>query len=621
MRGYNLKFHAIIPGVVLCLGHFFATAQSCPPNIDFETGTFKGWACYIGTVESFSDQNVIQLAPSPDPVFNRQTMYTAGTGDGVDPYGGFPVNCPNGSRHSVRLGNNSAGTQAEGLSYDFVIPPNRNTYSLIYYYAVVFQDPDHAQFQQPRLEIEVTNLTDSKLIYCSSFTFIPYGSTLLPGFFESPNPRGDTPVWCKDWSAVSVNLNGNAGKTIRLFFKTADCTFRKHFGYAYLDVNTGCSNEYIGDNYCPDDTAVNLTAPYGYQQYAWYDTAFTKTFGTSQTLRISPPPVTGSSFAVTVVPYHGYGCQDTLYVKLSNTLSARANAGRDTISCNEDPVPIGDIPRPGFTYSWSPAVGLSDANMAGPSAAPDHTTSYILTSRHDGGGCLTTDTVVVKASTIDNTLKLTGQPMYCSNTGDSAVLHVKPTKSIQWLRDDSFINGATQINYRATQSGSYYAKLSNDDGCVINTETQNIAIDDPVPGISYPVQYAIIDLPLNLNARKFGDTVLWSPGTSLDNRTSYTPVFNGSLEQLYTIEIKTAGGCVTVDTQLVKTVKSVEIYVPTAFTPNNDGHNDILRPELRGVKELHYFKIFNRFGQQLYQTTSYPSGWDGTLKGLPEAPQ
>ncbi len=144
-------------------------------------------------------------------------------------------------------------------------------YSLVYHYAVVFQDPNHAEFQQPRLEIEVKNMTDNKAIECSSFTFIPYGS-LLPGFFESPNPGGNTPVWCKDWTTVSVNLNGMEGKTIRLSFTTADCTFREHFGYAYIDVDSQCSSEFIGSTYCRDDTTVNLTAPFGYKDYTWLDT-------------------------------------------------------------------------------------------------------------------------------------------------------------------------------------------------------------------------------------------------------------------------------------------------------------------------------------------------------------
>ena len=135
------------------------------------------------------------------------------------------------------------------------------------------------------------------------------------------------------------------------------------------------------------------------------------------------------------------------------------------------------------------------------------------------------------------------------------------------------------------------------------------------------MQYAIIDLPLGLEARQFGDIILWSPGTWLNTRTSYTPIFNGPSEQLYTIEIKTNSGCVTVDTQLVKTIKNVEIYVPTAFTPNNDGLNDLLRPILMGVKELHYFRIFNRWGQLLFETKSDRAGWDGRLQGIPQTAQ
>ena len=131
-------------------------------------------------------------------------------------------------------------------------------------------------------------------------------------------------------------------------------------------------------------------------------------------------------------------------------------------------------------------------------------------------------------------------------------LHVQPTKSIQWYKDGELINGATGANYRVTETGSYYALLINNDGCSISTNSQDIVIDDPTPGIKYPDVYAVIDLPFPLKARQFGDNVLWSPGTSLNTRTSYTPVFKGSFDQLYTIEIKTIGGCVTVDTQLGK---------------------------------------------------------------------
>jgi gliding motility-associated-like protein len=444
---------------------------------------------------------------------------------------------------------------------------------------------------------------------------------LLPGFFESPNPQGDTPVWCKDWSAVSVDLNGLAGKTIRLFFKTADCTFKRHFGYAYIDVNSECSSEFVGSAFCRDDTVVKLTAPFGYQGYKWYNNTFTQLLGTQQTIAFSPIPVPGTTYAVEVTPYNGYGCLDTLYAKLIDSLTVTANAGRDTVVCNENPVPIGAIPKPGLVYTWSPTAGLSDSHISNPLAAPDNTTAYILTTSHDGGGCVDTDTVIVRTAAIDNSMRLIGSAMYCSDSGDSTILQVQPADRIEWFKDDKIINGANQTDYRVSKTGSYYAMLFDNVGCSIKTAKQNIIIDQVKPGINYPIKYALIDLSLELKARQFGDSILWSPGTSLNTRTSSTPIFNGTSEQLYTITIKTISGCVTVDTQLVKTIKKAEMYVPTAFTPNNDGLNDFLRPILMGIKEIRYFRIFNRWGNLLYETKTDQPGWNGNLNGVPQASQ
>jgi hypothetical protein len=124
-------------------GTFLCKSPGLSPNIDFETGNLDGWTCYIGSAGESNGVNMISLQAVGGPVPDRQTMYTNDGSDQRDEYGGFPVNCPNGSGHSVRLGNNIAGTQAEGLSYTFTIPANQNIYSLIYYYAVVFQDPNH----------------------------------------------------------------------------------------------------------------------------------------------------------------------------------------------------------------------------------------------------------------------------------------------------------------------------------------------------------------------------------------------------------------------------------------------------------------------------------------------
>jgi gliding motility-associated-like protein len=609
----------MLSGLLLCTVYNPGHSQICPPNIDFETGTFANWTCYTGYVSAISNQNVIALTPS-GPVYNRHTMYDLSNLGERDPYGGFPVLCPNGSGHSIRLGNSLAGGEAEGISYEFTIPAGQDVYSLIYHYAVVFQDPNHQIYQQPRMEIEITNVTDNITISCSSFTFIPYGS-ILPGFYLSPNPPDSTPVWCKDWSAVSINLDNLAGKTIRLFFKTADCTFVRHFGYAYIDVNSECSSEFTGATYCPDDTAINVIAPYGYQNYTWYNNSFTQVLGNQQILHLSPPPPPGTTIAVEVIPYHGYGCRDTLFANLIDTLTVTAYAGKDTFTCNGNPVPIGANAKPGLVYQWSPATGLSNPNVANPVASPTTTTTYVLRVTHDGGGCLSTDTVTVRASTVDNTLDVIGKTSYCTDSGDSTILRVNPATRIQWYRNGVMIPGATNTFYRVYQSGTYSAMLYNAEGCGVPTMEQVVNIERPRAGITYPVQYALVNSPITLQARQFGISILWKPATSLDNPAVYNPVFKGPEDQLYTIRIETAAGCVTVDTQYVKTIDKILIYVPTAFTPNNDGKNDYLHPILMGIKDLRYFRIYNRWGQLIYESKKELPGWDGKINGVIQSTQ
>jgi gliding motility-associated-like protein len=712
-------------------------------------------------------------------------MFSALSGGFPDPYGGFPVNCPNGSGHSIMLGNNQAGREAEGVSYTFTIPANTNTYNLIYNYAVVFQDPGHQESEQPRLDLEVSNLSDNYKIGCSSFSFFANGSP-LPGFELSPNPGGNTPVWFKKWTAVSINLDNLAGKTIRLFFKTADCTFRIHFGYAYIDVNSECSDRFEGSDFCPDDNLVMVNAPYGYQTYTWYNSNFTQVLGHSQTLTLIPPPAAGTEVAVVVVPYSGYGCLDTLYTFLYDTLSYQANAGPDKVSCNGNNVQIGVPPKPGWLYQWKPVTGLNDANASNPLASPDVNTTYYLTVKHNGGGCVSMDTVTVNAVILSDSLEVDGKLDWCIGNPDSTVLRVLPCDSVQWYKNGIAIPGANQFSFKVTTTGTYHAQVNNFYGCSLltrmvdvnissipipgftvdkpvqcmvnnkfvftNTSTNEVGtmkykwtmgdgftatsrnitysfkrpgtytvtmvvnsnaacadssskiivvhpnvfaefavnaacineqvlavnntidpgtspihyawdfgngqtstlrnppiqvypaaadyvmsltvstdqcpfplsiqkrfvkVEKPIPGINNPVAYAVANLPQILDARPIGTTILWTPATYLDNSTSYKPVFTGSTETAYTIQLKTSAGCITIDTQIVKINKNIVIYVPNAFTPNDDNKNDYLKPFMIGIKELVYFKVFNRWGELVFETKSINPGWDGRYKGIP----
>jgi gliding motility-associated-like protein len=111
----------------------------------------------------------------------------------------------------------------------------------------------------------------------------------------------------------------------------------------------------------------------------------------------------------------------------------------------------------------------------------------------------------------------------------------------------------------------------------------------------------------------------WSPLQGLSNPFSQDPtaLIRGNIT--YSVTATTPEGCVGVDSIVIEAFASPDIIVPNAFTPNGDGHNDVLRAIPFGMKEFRYFTVFSRWGQQVFTTSNSSVGWDGTLNGQPMA--
>jgi hypothetical protein len=166
----------------------------CPANIDFEMGDFTGWQCYTGTFNGGAIISLASLTPSA-PMPNRHEMLSSVPGNGRDPYGNFIQNCPNGTNHSIKLGNNQTGSGAEAVSYTFTIPASKNRFSLIYSYAMVLNDggSGHDNNSQPRMQITIDNISDGTPLPCPLDPFV-VGSG-LPGF-DTSSIRGSGGSGC-----------------------------------------------------------------------------------------------------------------------------------------------------------------------------------------------------------------------------------------------------------------------------------------------------------------------------------------------------------------------------------------------------------------------------------------
>ncbi|HUP12959.1 MAG TPA: PKD domain-containing protein, partial [Niastella sp.] len=108
----------------------------------------------------------------------------------------------------------------------------------------------------------------------------------------------------------------------------------------------------------------------------------------------------------------------------------------------------------------------------------------------------------------------------------------------------------------------------------------------------------------------------WAPATGLDNPTIMSPTATLQDDIKYIVIASTMEGCIGKDTLNVEIFKGSAVYVPTAFTPNNDGLNDKLRPSVTGIKRLDYFNVYNRWGQVVFSTSKIRDGWDGKVNSI-----
>lgn len=108
----------------------------------------------------------------------------------------------------------------------------------------------------------------------------------------------------------------------------------------------------------------------------------------------------------------------------------------------------------------------------------------------------------------------------------------------------------------------------------------------------------------------------WSPANLLNNFNIASPLATIHSDTRFILEVKDEIGCKAYDTVNLRVLNGPTFYVPDAFTPNGDGQNDIFRPTYVGISKLDFFRIYNRFGELVFQTSTIGEGWNGMYKGV-----
>jgi gliding motility-associated-like protein len=121
--------------------------------------------------------------------------------------------------------------------------------------------------------------------------------------------------------------------------------------------------------------------------------------------------------------------------------------------------------------------------------------------------------------------------------------------------------------------------------------------------------------PLNINANLYNFT--WTPEEGLSCLSCNNPYINPIDKQSFHLELTDIKGCFTTSaTYDVDVYPETFVKLPTTFTPNGDGVNDVIYLQGWGIKELIEYKIFNRWGEVVFETDELTVGWNGYYKGI-----
>jgi gliding motility-associated-like protein len=293
-------------------------------------------------------------------------------------------------------------------------------------------------------------------------------------------------------------------------------------------------------------------------------------------------------------------------VPLNNTLVL--DAGLDSTICEGKSF---IIPATGNAdaYEWSPATGLSDAQILRPLASPDVTTEYKI--KGTSGLCEKTDslTIFVNKAPFANAGNDT---TICYN--DKAQLNGSGSLRYIWYPAQYISNRniANPMVY-PRRTGAYWLHVIDEKGCrSLVPDSVLITVVAPVKAFAGNDTIVTINQALQLNASG-GTSYIWSPPTGLNDAQIANPIAILQNHQTYQLTAITPEGCIGSTTINIKVFKGPEIYVAGAFTPNDDGNNDILFAIPAGIKKFTYFKIYNRWGKEVFSTTDYRKGWNGRL--------
>ena len=274
-----------------------------------------------------------------------------------------------------------------------------------------------------------------------------------------------------------------------------------------------------------------------------------------------------------------------------------------------------------YTFVWSNAQ--VSQNISGLAVS-----NYVVTAS-DVTGCTASAQVTV-ADVMPNTFSYTAQPTSCyGQQYTDGSLAITPNSFLR----QPFVYSLNAVSYQASDTfnnlafGNYNVTVKDDSGCIVAVNNINVpeaaeATLDITP--ANPTVNLGQSVTLSANLSPFSDSsivsYIWGPSEYLSCQTCPNPVVTPyAPEMIYTLNLVYNDHC-TIDASVtVHMNDNPDIYIPNVFTPNGDGNNDIFYVYGANIKQFN-IKIFNRWGEKVFESNDQQTGWDGRYKGVKQDP-
>ncbi|MFL9483488.1 PKD domain-containing protein [Chitinophagaceae bacterium LWZ2-11] len=402
-----------------------------------------------------------------------------------------------------------------------------------------------------------------------------------------------TNIGCTDTLKRSINVQVNKSPQLRILAVDSACANTKlSFDVANL-LNNNISN--------------------------WNWNVGTGEVRTTKTINYNYP--NAGTYTLTLKAIDVNGCYGTDKHTLTIIGSPNVNAGPDATLCLGASITL--QPSGAATYVWNADSTLSCTACTNPIAKPSNATRYYVTGANSFG-CTATDDLLINVS-MPVHITISGPDTLCA--GQSTQLKSLGAQTYSWA-PSSYLNNSKIANPIASPPVTTTYTVTGSDSIHCFTDTKQVQI------VVYPIPvFHIVDSVLTINV---GSTATihtvsspdithwqWSPTVWLSCNDCPQPDVTPKGDLTYRVTASNDGGCsVTDNINIIVVCNGSNLFIPNTFSPNNDGMNDVFYPRGRGVFTIKSFRIFNRWGQEVYEALNFAAndaskGWNGTFNGKP----